>query len=64
MSSLLASVRSTISPEIGLDLGTANTVVFERGAGVIISEPSVVAYDTHSGDIVATRASTSEVVKL
>ncbi len=52
MSSMVASLRSTISPEIGLDLGTANTVVYERGAGIIISEPSVVAYNRHD-EIVA-----------
>jgi len=53
MTSMLASVRSTISPEIGLDLGTANTVVYERGAGVIISEPSVVAYHMQTDEIIA-----------
>ncbi len=50
--SVIASIRSTISPEIGLDLGTANTVVYERGAGVLISEPSVVAYNRND-EIVA-----------
>ncbi len=53
MTSLAASLRSTISPDIGLDLGTANTVVYERGAGVLVSEPSVVAYDTRSNEIIA-----------
>jgi rod shape-determining protein MreB len=32
-------------PDIGIDLGTANTVVYERARGMIVSEPSVVAYD-------------------
>ncbi|GAC1443079.1 MAG: rod shape-determining protein [Vulcanimicrobiaceae bacterium] len=49
---MLSSLRSTLSPEIGLDLGTANTVVYERGAGVLISEASVVAYNRHD-EIVA-----------
>ncbi len=49
----LSSLRSTISPDIGLDLGTANTVVYERGGGAIVSEPSVVAYDTRTNAIVA-----------
>lgn len=48
MSSVLQSFRATISPDIGLDLGTANTVVYERGAGVIVSEPSVVAYNAEA----------------
>jgi rod shape-determining protein MreB len=47
------SLRASLGcADIGLDLGTANTVVYERGAGVIISEPSVVAYD-HNDEIVA-----------
>jgi rod shape-determining protein MreB len=50
---MVGTLRSTISPDIGLDLGTANTVVYERGAGVIVSEPSVVAYDTRSDEIIA-----------
>jgi rod shape-determining protein MreB len=50
---ILGSLRSTVSPDIGLDLGTANTVVYERGAGILISEPSVVAYDTRTDEIFA-----------
>jgi len=50
---MLSSVRATISPDIGLDLGTANTVVYERGAGVIVSEPSVVAFDVRTDAVIA-----------
>jgi rod shape-determining protein MreB len=50
---VLGSVRSTLSPDLGLDLGTANTVVYERGAGVLISEPSVVAFNTRTDEIFA-----------
>ena len=32
--------------DIGIDLGTANTLVFAKGKGIIIREPSVVAVDT------------------
>ncbi len=53
MNAFLSTVRSTVSPDIGLDLGTANTVVYERGAGVIVSEPSVVAFDIASNEIIA-----------
>jgi rod shape-determining protein MreB len=42
---LLHSVRSTFHPDVGIDLGTANTVVYERTRGILISEPSVVAYN-------------------
>jgi rod shape-determining protein MreB len=56
-----ASVRSTISPDIGLDLGTANTVVYERGAGAIVSEPSVVAYDRRTDTIIAIGTAAKEM---
>ncbi|MDQ2908909.1 MAG: rod shape-determining protein MreB [Candidatus Eremiobacteraeota bacterium] len=61
MTSLVGSVRSTISPDIGLDLGTANTVVYERGAGVLVSEPSVVAYDARSDEIIAIGSAAKEM---
>ena len=40
------------SKDIGIDLGTANTLVYMRGKGIIIREPSVVAVDvkTHTVD--------------
>ena len=34
------------SRDIGMDLGTANTLVHVRGRGIVISEPSVVAIDS------------------
>lgn len=37
--------------DIAIDLGTSNTTVYAKGRGVILSEPSVVAYDVRS-DIV------------
>jgi rod shape-determining protein MreB len=36
-----------------VDLGTANTVVFRRGAGIVLFEPSVVAVDERSGQVYA-----------
>ncbi len=41
------------SRDIGIDLGTANTVVFLKGKGIILIEPSVVAIDAHSGELLA-----------
>jgi rod shape-determining protein MreB and related proteins len=37
--------------DIAIDLGTANTLVFVRGEGIVVSEPSVVAVDSRSGSI-------------
>ncbi len=41
------------SRDIGIDLGTANTLVFVRGKGIVLREPSVVAIRRDTGDILA-----------
>jgi rod shape-determining protein MreB len=37
--------------DIAVDLGTANTLVYVRGRGIVLSEPSVVAIDQRTGDV-------------
>lgn len=37
--------------DIGIDLGTANTLVYLRGKGIVMREPSVVAVDTKTDDV-------------
>ena len=37
------------SHDMAIDLGTANTVVYVRGRGVVLNEPSVVAIETING---------------
>tara|TARA_A100001015_G_scaffold293480_1_gene370118 strand:- start:6 stop:233 length:228 start_codon:yes stop_codon:yes gene_type:complete len=39
--------------DLGIDLGTANTLVFAQGRGVIIQEPSVVALDNQKNMVLA-----------
>ncbi len=41
------------SNEIGIDLGTANTLVYLSGKGIIVNEPSVVAVNQKTGRVVA-----------
>jgi rod shape-determining protein MreB len=41
------------SNDIGIDLGTANTLVYLKGHGIVINEPSVVAVNQKTGQIVA-----------
>ncbi len=38
-----------VAPDIAIDLGTANTLIFVRGRGVVLDEPSVVAYVNEGG---------------
>ncbi|MBM7597810.1 rod shape-determining protein MreB [Virgibacillus halotolerans] len=45
--------RFSFSQDLGIDLGTANTLVFVKGKGVVVSEPSVVARNIQTGDIEA-----------
>lgn len=47
------SRNSLFSSDIAIDLGTANTLVYVRGKGVIINEPTVVAVNDKTGQVVA-----------
>lgn len=46
-------LRRMLSHDIGIDLGTANTLVYVRGQGIVINEPSVVAVNQKTGQVVA-----------
>ena len=48
--------------DIGIDLGTANMLVTLKGKGIILKEPSVVAIDKRTGDIVATGEEAKEML--
>ena len=39
-----------MSHDMAIDLGTANTLVYVRGRGIVLNEPSVVAIDTNKGE--------------
>ena len=45
----LSGLFNFSSTDLAIDLGTANTVVYARGRGIVINEPSVVAMETHDG---------------
>lgn len=45
--------RGLFANDIGIDLGTANTLVFVRGKGIVLAEPSVVAVDTMTNEVLA-----------
>jgi rod shape-determining protein MreB len=46
-------VFDVLSNDIGIDLGTANTLVFVKGRGIILNEPSVVAVENDSNKVIA-----------
>lgn len=48
---LLEVLRNMFTCDIGIDLGTANTLVYMKGRGIIIREPSVVAVDARTDEL-------------
>ncbi len=50
------------SNDIGIDLGTANTLVYVKGRGIVINEPSIVAVNQKTGQIVAVGAQAKEML--
>ena len=49
--------------DLGIDLGTATVLVYAKGKGIILKEPSVVAIDTTTGNILATGNEAKEMLR-
>jgi len=54
--------RRLFVPDVAIDLGTANTLVFVKGRGVVLSEPSVVAVDTKTDKVVAVGSAAKNMI--
>ncbi|MGE4170600.1 MAG: rod shape-determining protein [Candidatus Margulisiibacteriota bacterium] len=50
---LLSKLFPHLRCDLGIDLGTANTLVFAKNAGIVIQEPSVVALDSNKNTVLA-----------
>ncbi|WP_125769670.1 rod shape-determining protein [Companilactobacillus furfuricola] len=50
------------SKKVGIDLGTANTLVFVESKGIVLNEPSVVAKNNNTGEIVAVGSDAREMI--
>ena len=48
---LFSSMTGFGGRDMAVDLGTANTLVYVRGRGIVLSEPSVVAIDQRTGEV-------------
>ncbi len=55
-------LSSLFSNEIGIDLGTANTLVYVKGRGIVINEPSIVAVNQKTGAVVAVGMQAKEML--
>ncbi|RIQ21096.1 rod shape-determining protein [Jiangella rhizosphaerae] len=53
---------SFIGRDIGVDLGTANTLVYVRGRGIVLNEPSVVAINIDTGGVLAVGAEAKKMI--
>jgi rod shape-determining protein MreB len=58
----LRSLFSLFSSDLAIDLGTANTLVFAKGKGIIVNEPSIVAINKNTGDVEAVGREAKEMV--
>ena len=55
-------ILQLFSNDIGIDLGTANTLVYVKGRGIVINEPSIVAVNQKTGQVVAVGAQAKEML--
>lgn len=60
--SLPKILTDRFSRDIGIDLGTANTLVYLKGKGIVITEPSVVAVNQKTGQVVAVGAQARDML--
>ena len=58
----LRSIFSLFSSDLAIDLGTANTLVFAKGNGIVVDEPSIVAINKITGDVEAVGREAKEMV--
>jgi len=56
------SILGKFSRDLGIDLGTANTLVYCKDKGIVINEPSVVAINTRTGQIVAVGQAAKDMI--
>ncbi|MGD0578142.1 MAG: rod shape-determining protein [Bryobacteraceae bacterium] len=58
----IRSLFSLFSSDLAIDLGTANTLVYARGKGIVVNEPSIVAINKNNGEIEAVGKEAKEMV--
>jgi rod shape-determining protein MreB and related proteins len=58
----LRSVFSLFSSNLAIDLGTANTLVFAQNRGIVVNEPSIVAINKNSGEVIAVGREAKEML--
>ncbi len=59
---IFGKIRSVFSDDIGIDLGTANTLVYVKGKGIVLNEPSMVAVNNKTNQVVAVGTDAKEML--
>ncbi len=59
---MLGKILGMFSNDIGIDLGTANTLIFVKGKGIVLTEPSIVAIDKTNGKVLAVGKEAKEMI--
>ena len=59
---MIERFREMMSYDIGIDLGTANTLVYVKGSGIVMAEPSIVALNQKTGRVVAVGEDASQMI--
>jgi len=58
----MSNALTFLGRDMAVDLGTANTLVYVRGRGIVLNEPSVVALNTNNGQVVAVGADAKRMI--
>jgi len=58
----MSNALTFLGRDMAVDLGTANTLVYVRGRGIVLNEPSVVALNTNTGQVVAVGADAKRMI--
>ena len=58
----MRSLFSVFSSDLAIDLGTANTLVYARGKGIVVNEPSIVAINKNTGEVEAVGKEAKEML--
>src|SRR5690348_12674009 len=58
----MSNVLAFLGRDMAVDLGTANTLIYVRGRGIVLNEPSVVALNVNTGQVVAVGADAKRMI--
>ena len=58
----MGGMRHMLARDIGIDLGTANVLIFIKGRGIVLNEPSIVVIDTETKKVIAVGEEAKEML--